>query len=41
MVSYFHAVIDAGVQYVIVPGGDPETVRLMAERLIPHVSGGT
>jgi len=27
MVNYCQAVIDAGVQYVIVPGGDPETVR--------------
>ena len=27
MVNYCQAVIDAGVQYVIVPGGDPESVR--------------
>jgi alkanesulfonate monooxygenase SsuD/methylene tetrahydromethanopterin reductase-like flavin-dependent oxidoreductase (luciferase family) len=36
-VPYLQALIDAGVQYVIVPGGDAETVRLMAEQVVPKL----
>jgi alkanesulfonate monooxygenase SsuD/methylene tetrahydromethanopterin reductase-like flavin-dependent oxidoreductase (luciferase family) len=34
--SYFGALVDAGVQYFIVAGHDPEPVRLLAERVTPR-----
>jgi alkanesulfonate monooxygenase SsuD/methylene tetrahydromethanopterin reductase-like flavin-dependent oxidoreductase (luciferase family) len=36
-VPYFRALIDAGVQYVVLPGGDAETVRLLAEQVMPQL----
>jgi alkanesulfonate monooxygenase SsuD/methylene tetrahydromethanopterin reductase-like flavin-dependent oxidoreductase (luciferase family) len=34
--AYFRLLVDAGVQYIIVPGRDAETVRLLAENVMPH-----
>jgi alkanesulfonate monooxygenase SsuD/methylene tetrahydromethanopterin reductase-like flavin-dependent oxidoreductase (luciferase family) len=39
LVAYYRALVQAGMQYFIVPlGNDPETVRLFAEQVVPQVS---
>ena len=36
--AHFRALVDAGVRYIIVPGADGETARLLAERVIPQIA---
>ena len=37
-VAYYRALLDAGMRYFIVgPDGDPETVRLLAEAVVPYL----
>jgi alkanesulfonate monooxygenase SsuD/methylene tetrahydromethanopterin reductase-like flavin-dependent oxidoreductase (luciferase family) len=38
-VAYYRALIAAGLRYFVVcPSGDPETVRLVAEAVVPHLA---
>jgi alkanesulfonate monooxygenase SsuD/methylene tetrahydromethanopterin reductase-like flavin-dependent oxidoreductase (luciferase family) len=38
-VAYYRALIDAGMRYFVVgPDGDPETARLLAEAVVPHLA---
>jgi alkanesulfonate monooxygenase SsuD/methylene tetrahydromethanopterin reductase-like flavin-dependent oxidoreductase (luciferase family) len=38
--TYLRVLVDAGVQYVIVSGGDADTVRLLSEQVMPQFRGG-
>jgi alkanesulfonate monooxygenase SsuD/methylene tetrahydromethanopterin reductase-like flavin-dependent oxidoreductase (luciferase family) len=41
MIAYYRSLVDAGIQYFLIgtlDGADEETVRLMAERVIPAVA---
>ena len=39
LVAYYRALVDAGMRYFIVgPDGDPETLRLLAEEVVPHLA---
>jgi alkanesulfonate monooxygenase SsuD/methylene tetrahydromethanopterin reductase-like flavin-dependent oxidoreductase (luciferase family) len=39
-VTYIRQLVDAGVQYLIVPGGDADTVRLLSEQVMPRFRDG-
>jgi alkanesulfonate monooxygenase SsuD/methylene tetrahydromethanopterin reductase-like flavin-dependent oxidoreductase (luciferase family) len=39
-VAYYQALVEAGIEYFVVQtldAGDQETIRLLAERVVPHV----